>query len=89
MSSIKEQAAISRLISFLQEWDNANKFTRRRILDSFITTSHGKTGPELEVEFSQGASLFLVRITAWLRLTYPLSWRADAQGLTRKRQKWE
>lgn len=70
MSSIKEQAAISRLISFLQEWDNANKFTRRRILDSFITTSHGKTGPELEVEFSQGASLFLVRITAWLRLTY-------------------
>ncbi|XP_048353441.1 armadillo-like helical domain containing protein 1 [Sphaerodactylus townsendi] len=70
MSSIKEQAAISRLISFLQEWDSANKFTRRRILDNFILTSHDKTGPELEVEFSQGASLFLARITAWLRLTY-------------------
>ncbi|XP_015263773.1 PREDICTED: uncharacterized protein C1orf228 homolog [Gekko japonicus] len=70
MSSIKEQAAISRLISFLQEWDNANKLTRHRILDNFIMTSHGKTGPELEVEFSQGASLFLARLTAWLRLTY-------------------
>nr|XP_056700769.1 armadillo-like helical domain containing protein 1 [Euleptes europaea] len=70
MSSIKEQAAISRLISFLQEWDNANKFTRRRILDNFIMTSHGKTGPELELEFSQGASLFLARLTAWLRMTY-------------------
>ncbi|XP_060087673.1 armadillo-like helical domain containing protein 1 [Heteronotia binoei] len=70
MSSIKEQAAISRLISFLQEWDNANKFTRHRILENFIMTSHGKTGPELEVEFSQGASLFLARLTAWLRLTY-------------------
>lgn len=89
MSSIKEQAAISRLISFLQEWDNANKFTRYRILDNFIMTSHGKTGPELEVEFSQGASLFLARLTAWLRLTYPLSWRARCYGRTRKRQKWE
>ncbi|KAL8178807.1 UNVERIFIED_CONTAM: Armadillo-like helical domain containing protein 1 [Gekko kuhli] len=69
MSSIKEQAAISRLISFLQEWDSANKLTRHRILDNFIMTSHGKTGPELEVEFSQGASLFLARLTAWLRLT--------------------
>ncbi|XP_013917209.1 PREDICTED: uncharacterized protein C1orf228 homolog isoform X1 [Thamnophis sirtalis] len=70
MTSIKEQAAISRLITFLQEWDSANKVTRKHILQNFILANQGKTGPELEKEFSQGASLFLARITAWLRLTY-------------------
>ncbi|XP_070601110.1 armadillo-like helical domain containing protein 1 isoform X3 [Erythrolamprus reginae] len=70
MTSIKEQAAISRLISFLQEWDSAGKVTRKHILENFILANQGKTGPELEIEFSQGASLFLARITAWLRLTY-------------------
>ncbi|XP_036925567.1 armadillo-like helical domain containing protein 1 isoform X2 [Sturnira hondurensis] len=70
MTSIKEQAAISRLLSFLQDWDNAGKVTRSHILNNFIETNQGKTGPELEQEFSQGASLFLVRLTTWLRLTY-------------------
>nr|XP_036877856.1 armadillo-like helical domain containing protein 1 isoform X2 [Manis javanica] len=70
MTSVKEQAAISRLLSFLQEWDNAGKVTRSHILDSFIETNQGRTAPELEQEFSQGASLFLVRLTTWLRLTY-------------------
>ncbi|XP_042320780.1 armadillo-like helical domain containing protein 1 isoform X2 [Sceloporus undulatus] len=70
MTSIKEQAAISRLISFLQEWDSAGKVARSHILENFILANQGKTGPELEMEFSQGASLFLARITAWLRLTY-------------------
>ncbi|XP_058033526.1 armadillo-like helical domain containing protein 1 isoform X3 [Ahaetulla prasina] len=69
MTSIKEQAAISRLITFLQEWDSAGKVTRKQILENFILANQGKTGPELEIEFSQGASLFLARITAWLRLT--------------------
>ncbi|KAG8132300.1 hypothetical protein E2320_010169, partial [Naja naja] len=71
MTSIKEQAAISRLITFLQEWDSAGKVTRKHILENFILANQDKTGPELEIEFSQGASLFLARITAWLRLTYP------------------
>ncbi|KAM6217023.1 armadillo-like helical domain containing protein 1 [Rhynchocyon petersi] len=70
MTSIKEQAAISRLLSFLQEWDNAGKVERSHILQNFIETNQGKTAPELEQEFSQGASLFLVRLTTWLRLTY-------------------
>ncbi|XP_037005093.2 armadillo-like helical domain containing protein 1 [Artibeus jamaicensis] len=70
MTSIKEQAAISRLLSFLQNWDNAGKVARTHILNNFIETNQGKTGPELEQEFSQGASLFLVRLTTWLRLTY-------------------
>ncbi|XP_036113094.1 armadillo-like helical domain containing protein 1 [Molossus molossus] len=70
MTSIKEQAAISRLLSFLQDWDNAGKVARSHILNNFIETNQGKTAPELEQEFSQGASLFLVRLTTWLRLTY-------------------
>ncbi|XP_058159687.1 armadillo-like helical domain containing protein 1 isoform X1 [Dasypus novemcinctus] len=70
MTSIKEQAAISRLLSFLQEWDNAGKLARGHILNNFIETNQGKTAPELEQEFSQGASLFLVRLTTSLRLTY-------------------
>ncbi|KAJ6659479.1 hypothetical protein lerEdw1_018713 [Lerista edwardsae] len=70
MTSTKEQAAISRLISFLQEWDSGGKAVRSRILENFILANNGKTGPELEMEFSQGASLFLARLTAWLRLTY-------------------
>uniref|UniRef100_A0A8C2XWA9 Armadillo like helical domain containing 1 n=1 Tax=Capra hircus TaxID=9925 RepID=A0A8C2XWA9_CAPHI len=70
MTSIKEQAAISRLLSFLQDWDNAGKVARNNILNNFIEANQGKTAPELEQEFSQGASLFLVRLTTWLRLTY-------------------
>lgn len=76
MASIKEQAAISRLLSFLQEWDNASRALRIQILTTFIETNEGKTGPELELEFSQGASLFLIRVTTWLRIMYPLlNWR--------------
>ncbi|XP_076790478.1 armadillo-like helical domain containing protein 1 isoform X2 [Arvicanthis niloticus] len=70
MTSIKEQAAISRLLSFLQEWDDADKVLRTQILTTFIETNEGKTGPELELEFSQGASLFLIRVTTWLRIIY-------------------
>ncbi|MEJ1282549.1 armadillo-like helical domain containing 1 [Cricetulus griseus] len=69
MTSIKEQAAISRLLSFLQEWDNASRNLRSQILTKFIDSNEGKTGPELEQEFSQGASLFLIRLTTWLRIT--------------------
>ncbi|XP_069088905.1 armadillo-like helical domain containing protein 1 [Pleurodeles waltl] len=70
MTSTKEQAAISRLLSFLQEWDNGNATVRHRILNNFITMNRGKTGPELEQEFSQGGSLFLARLTTWMRLSY-------------------
>lgn len=43
---------------------------RERILREFIATNKNKTGPQLERDFGNSASLFLVRITAWLRLTY-------------------
>ncbi|XP_043941273.1 armadillo-like helical domain containing protein 1 [Protopterus annectens] len=70
MSSVKEQAATGRFMSFLQEWDHGNKGVRSRILSDFININKGKTGPELELEFAQAASLFLTRLTSWLRLTY-------------------
>ncbi|NXA31585.1 ARMD1 protein, partial [Eudromia elegans] len=70
MTSVKEQEAIKKLMAFLQEWDSARKVARSHILDNFIESNSGKTGPELELEFSQGASLFLARLTAWLRMTY-------------------
>ncbi|XP_053549362.1 armadillo-like helical domain containing protein 1 [Bombina bombina] len=70
MTSIKEQEAIARLMDFFQEWDNGNKATRSGIMRNFISLNSGKTGPELEQEFSQGGSLFLARLTTWLRLSY-------------------
>ena len=54
-----------------------NLRTREIILKEFIKTQRNKTGtamngikigPELEKELVNGASLFLTRITAWLRL---------------------
>ena len=56
----------------LHQWDNGNKQVRARILEDFIRTNQNKTGPEIENEFAQSASLFLTRLTAWLRMTYPL-----------------
>ncbi|XP_040216896.1 armadillo-like helical domain containing protein 1 [Rana temporaria] len=70
MISVKEQEAISQLMEFFKDWDNGGKVTRCRILNNFITSNQGRTAPELEEEFSQGGSLFLARITTWLRLSY-------------------
>lgn len=64
-----DQAAVTKL---LQQWDHGSKSVRSKILQDFITSNHGKTGPELELEFAHAASLFLTRLTAWLRLTYML-----------------
>ena len=71
--SAKQQTAISKVMSILQEWDKGSKITRKNILQDFIAQNQNKTGPELEQEFAQAASLFLTRLTAWLRLTYPFT----------------
>lgn len=42
---------------------------REKILEEFIAHNRNKTGPQLERELGNGASLFLTRISAWLRLT--------------------
>lgn len=68
--SAKQQTAISKVMAVLQEWDKGSKVTRKKILQDFIAQNQNKTGPELEQEFAQAASLFLTRLTAWLRLTY-------------------
>uniref|UniRef100_A0A8C5QVK0 Armadillo like helical domain containing 1 n=1 Tax=Leptobrachium leishanense TaxID=445787 RepID=A0A8C5QVK0_9ANUR len=70
MPSVQEREAASRLMALFKEWDNGNKTVRRRILSDFISLNTGKTGPELEQEFSQGSSLFLARLITWLRLSY-------------------
>ncbi|XP_048760095.1 armadillo-like helical domain containing protein 1 [Ostrea edulis] len=70
MGSAKQQSAISKIMGLLQEWDKGSKVVRQKILQDFIAQNQHKTGPELEQEFAQAASLFLTRLTAWLRLTY-------------------
>ncbi|KAK3566292.1 hypothetical protein QTP86_031030 [Hemibagrus guttatus] len=69
MSSSRERAASSRVLHFLCEWDRANTSTRMRMLQKFLQENTGKTCPELELEFAQASSLFLTRITTWIRLT--------------------
>ncbi|XP_069050138.1 armadillo-like helical domain containing protein 1 isoform X2 [Lepisosteus oculatus] len=70
MSSSKAQTALSKVVEFLREWDQGNKDVRKLLLISFLNENAGKTSPELELEFAQAASLFLARLTAWMRLTY-------------------
>lgn len=70
MGSAKQQTAVSKVMNLLHEWDKGSKSGRHRILVNFIEQNRNKTGPELDSEFAEAASLFLARLTAWLRLTY-------------------
>eukprot|EP00741_Cyanophora_paradoxa_P021106 tig00021346_g20371.t1 len=58
------------LVKTLREWDRGSKHTRLRILQAFVARNKNKTGPQLEKEYGNGASLLLARISTWLRLTY-------------------
>ncbi|KAJ3074392.1 hypothetical protein HDU98_011367 [Podochytrium sp. JEL0797] len=62
-------------------WDRVggNKNMRERILQDFVDNNRNKTGPQLEREFGNGASLFLTRVTAYLRLTYLLNCNISLQ----------
>ncbi|KNE61295.1 hypothetical protein AMAG_07036 [Allomyces macrogynus ATCC 38327] len=60
-------------------WDRGSKSVRERILSDFIHSCRLKTGPQLEQELGLGASLFLTRISAWLRLTYLLNYNLAMQ----------
>ncbi|XP_070563308.1 armadillo-like helical domain containing protein 1 [Ptychodera flava] len=70
MSSAKQTTAVTKVMAMLQEWDKGSKGARVKILSNFVSQCSSATGPELEAEFAQAASLFLARLTAWLRLTY-------------------
>ena len=73
MSNPEEPANIGRVLSFLREWDRGDRTVRGRMLSTFVGQSSGKTCYELESEFAQVSSLFLARLTTWMRLTYPQS----------------
>nr|XP_019936398.1 PREDICTED: uncharacterized protein C1orf228 homolog [Paralichthys olivaceus] len=70
MSNQEEPANIGRVLSFLREWDRGDRTVRGRMLNTFVGQSSGKTCYELETEFAQVSSLFLARLTTWMRLTY-------------------
>uniref|UniRef100_A0A8C2ZR92 Armadillo like helical domain containing 1 n=1 Tax=Cyclopterus lumpus TaxID=8103 RepID=A0A8C2ZR92_CYCLU len=65
-----DQADLGRVLSVLREWDRGDGTVRSRMLSTFLTRSAGRTVHELELEFAQVASLFLARLTTWMRLTY-------------------
>ena len=56
-----------------------NRFTRQRILEDFVARNRHKTGSSLQDEYGNGASLFLARISAWMRLTYLLGFALTIQ----------
>ncbi|CAJ1060366.1 armadillo-like helical domain containing protein 1 [Xyrichtys novacula] len=64
------QANIGKVLSFLREWDRGDTKARGRMLNTFLSQNTGKTFYELELGFAQVASLFLARVTTWMRLTY-------------------
>ncbi|XP_030288668.1 armadillo-like helical domain containing protein 1 isoform X2 [Sparus aurata] len=70
VSTQEEQANIGTVLTFLREWDRGDGTVRGRMLSTFLTNNAGKTFYELELEFAQVASLFLARLTTWMRLTY-------------------
>ncbi|BFY99134.1 hypothetical protein BsWGS_02174 [Bradybaena similaris] len=70
MGSTDHKTSIFRVVNILEKWDKGTTNVRKRILQDFLTQNQYKTGPDVESYFAQAASLFLIRITAWLRLTY-------------------
>jgi hypothetical protein len=68
--SAKQQAAITKFMHLLREWDKGSTNVRRKILVEFIAQHKNKTGTEIEEEMAHSASLFLTRITSWLRISY-------------------
>lgn len=68
---VRKASTIS-LQQLLREWDHGKTKTREKILSNFIERHKDDSGPDLEEEFADAGSLFLTRITTWLRLTYLL-----------------
>ena len=71
-NSLTERAKGKRLEPWLREWDGGTRKQRLRQLETFVSKCADMTGPQLEVELDSGASLFLARISSWLRLSYAL-----------------
>jgi hypothetical protein len=58
---------VGELRQYLGRWDKASKPAREKMLAEFVRHSRHMTGPELEREFGNGASLLLTRICAFLK----------------------
>ncbi|KAL5107834.1 Armadillo-like helical domain containing protein 1 [Taenia crassiceps] len=70
MAPIKQDSATFNMTCLLREWDRAPRERRRQLLQNFIDQHWNRSGPELELELAQMASLFLARICVWVKLTY-------------------
>ncbi|XP_039984967.1 armadillo-like helical domain containing protein 1 [Xiphias gladius] len=70
MSTQEEPANIGKVLGFLRDWDRGDRTARSRMLNTFMAQNKGKTFHELECEFALASSLFLARLTTWMRLTY-------------------
>ncbi|VDK40674.1 unnamed protein product [Taenia asiatica] len=70
MAPIRQDSATFNMTCLLREWDRAPRERRRQLLQNFIDQHWGRSGPELELELAQMASLFLARICVWVKLTY-------------------
>eukprot|EP00753_Platysulcus_tardus_P013433 PLAT3679.12.p1 GENE.PLAT3679.12~~PLAT3679.12.p1 ORF type:complete len:988 (-),score=467.64 PLAT3679.12:89-2938(-) len=57
------------LSQLLREWDKGGRRVRKRLLAGFAAAHASSTGVELESRYGHGGSLFLSRLTSWLRLT--------------------
>mmetsp|Transcript_15663 Transcript_15663/g.36964 ORF Transcript_15663/g.36964 Transcript_15663/m.36964 type:complete len:587 (+) Transcript_15663:60-1820(+) len=63
----------------LTDWDKGTRWEREKILREFVDHSRNRTEPELEENYGNGASLFLARVAAWLKLTYKLGYSVELQ----------
>ncbi|KAM9848927.1 armadillo-like helical domain containing protein 1 [Aulostomus maculatus] len=70
MSTREEPLNIGKVLGFLREWDRGDRTVRSRILRNFVAQNTGKTFYELEQRFAYISSLFLARLTTWMKLTY-------------------
>ncbi|CAG5122779.1 unnamed protein product, partial [Candidula unifasciata] len=64
------KTSVYRVADIIGKWDKGTTKVRKRLLQDFVVANQGKTGPEVEHYFAQAESLFLFRMTSWLRLTY-------------------
>ncbi len=71
--------AAKQLNAFLRRWDAGSRGSRTKQLEDFVARCADMTGPQLEDELENGASLVLTRISAWLRLSYALGHSVSLQ----------
>ncbi|VEL14668.1 unnamed protein product [Protopolystoma xenopodis] len=70
MLPLKSNRSTYNMVCKLREWDKATKEKRKIMLQDFIDQNKHRSGPELEIELAQMASLLLARICVWIKLTY-------------------